>query len=371
MAIEGGEMNRRPRILALVVALVLVLAACGGDGGGEATTTTTDGSATTTEAASPNTTAPAGTTTTGAQQTETELVLAHSYQEGQPQVECGANVIKETAEAAGVGLTIQIFGASQLGGDADRIESVVSGDIDLDIQGASALASLYEPMSVVDGAFVFDDSDHMYRYFTSDASTPLKDGFYDATGVRILGAWNTGARQFTANVPIREPEDLQGLRMRFPPSPSFLLNAEAMGADAVEVAYEELYLALQQGTVDGQENPIVNIDAINLDEVQDYISLSSHQLSSNLVIVGPVWDELSAEQQQALADGVDAAMIQEPQCAADSEEEILQGWRDGGALEIVDDVDREAFREKVEPFLRDAYNEDQIAVLEAIRSAAN
>lgn len=362
-------MSKRPRILALSLAVVLMLAACGGDGGADETTTTAAEAPDTTEAGAPDTTEAPGTTT--AAQEEVELVLAHSYQEGQPQVACGADVIKEVAEEADVGLTVEIFGASQLGGDAERIESVISGDIDIDIQGASALASVYEPMSVADGAFVFDDSDHVYNFFTSDASTPLKEGFYEATGVRILGAWNTGARQFTANVPIREPEDLEGLRMRFPPSPSFLLNAEAMGAEAVEVAYEELYLALQQGTVDGQENPIVNIDAINLDEVQDYISLSAHQLSTNLIVInGETWDSLSPEQQEALAAGVEEAMVQEPQCAAESEEEILAEWRETGALEIVDDVNREAFRAKVEPFLRNAYNDAQIEVLEAIRSTA-
>ncbi len=360
-------MIRRSRFLALGLAMMLVLAACGDSDDTTTTTAAAGGEATTTTSAAGG----EETTTTAEAMEEVELVLAHSYQEGQPQVVCGANVIKEVAEAAGVGLTVEIFGASALGGDADRIESVISGDIDIDIQGASALASVYEPMSVADGAFVFDDSDHVYNFFTGDASTPLKDGFYDATGVRILGAWNTGARQFTANVPIRSPEDLQGLRMRFPPSPSFLLNAEAMGAEAVEVAYEELYLALQQGTVDGQENPMVNIDAINLDEVQDYISLSAHQLSTNLVVVnGDTWDSLNADQQAALAAGVEEAMIQEPQCAADAEEAILAGWRDSGALEIVDDVDRDAFRERAEPFLRDAYTPEQIEVLEAIRSAA-
>jgi tripartite ATP-independent transporter DctP family solute receptor len=358
-------------MFALSLAVVLVVAACGGDGDADETTTTAEETTETTAAEAPTTTAEAPTTTAEAME-EVELVLAHSYQEGQPQVVCGADVIKEVAEAAGVGLTIEVFGASALGGDADRIESVISGDISIDIQGASALASVYEPMAVADGAFVFDDSDHVYNYFTSDASDPLKDGFYEATGVRILGAWNTGARQFTANVPIREPEDLQGLRMRFPPSPSFLLNAEAMGAEAVEVAFEELYLALQQGTVDGQENPIVNIDAINLDEVQDYISLSAHQLSTNLVVVnGATFDSLTAEQQQAVADGVEEAMVQEPQCAAEAEEVFLAEWRDSGALEIVDDVNRDAFRERVEPFLRDAYTDEQIEVLEAIRSSAD
>ena len=170
----------------------------------------------------------------------------------------------------------------------------------MDIQGASALSALYAPMGAVDGAFVFDDSEHMYRFFTSPASDALKQGFLDETGVRILGAWNTGARQFTANKPIRTPADLVGLKMRFPPSQQFLMNAAAMGASPVEVAYDELYLALQQGVADGQENPLVNIKAINLPEVQDYVSLSSHQLSSNLVVIGKVWDTLSPEQQAAL-----------------------------------------------------------------------
>jgi tripartite ATP-independent transporter DctP family solute receptor len=359
---KGETMSRRTPTFVLTLALLFVLAACGGgeDPSDEPDASTAASEPTTEESSEPS----------EAAQADVTLSLAHSYQEGQPQVECGANVIKEQAEAAGVGLTIEIFGASELGGDADRIQSVIAGDIDMDIQGASALSAVYPPMSVVDGAFVFDDSEHLYNFFTSDASAALTEGFEEETGVHILGAWNTGARQFTANVPIRTPDDLAGLRMRFPPSPTFLLNAEAMGAEAVEVAFEELYLALQQGTVDGQENPITNIDAINLDEVQDYISLSSHQLSSNLVIIGEAWNELSTEQQEALSAAVGEAMVQEPECAAEAEEEILAGWRDGGEMEVVEDVDREAFRELVEPFLRENFDDAQLEVLEAIRSTA-
>jgi tripartite ATP-independent transporter DctP family solute receptor len=356
---KGETMSTRLRTLVLALAALMLLAAC--NGGASPSASTPESAAASTEESA---------AASEPQQSEVELTLAHSYQEGQPQVECGANVIKEEAEAAGVGLTIEIFGASQLGGDADRIQSVIAGDIDMDIQGASALSAVYPPMSVVDGAFVFDDSAHVYNFFTSDASAALTQGFEDETGVHILGAWNTGARQFTANVPIRTPGDLQGLRMRFPPSPTFLLNAEAMGAEAVEVAFEELYLALQQGTVDGQENPITNIDAINLDEVQDYISLSSHQLSSNLVIIGEVWTELSPEQQETLEAAVEEAMVQEPECAAEAEEEILAGWRESGNMEIIEDVDREAFRELAEPFLRDNFEDAQLEVLEAIRSTA-
>src|SRR3546814_18580456 len=98
----------------------------------------------------------------------------------------------------------------------------------------------------------------------------MEADFKEASGgVSILGAWSAGARQFTANEAIREPADLDGLRMRFPGSKQYLLNAQALGAEATEVAYEELYLALQQGVVESQENPLTNIDASNLVEVQD------------------------------------------------------------------------------------------------------
>ncbi len=300
-----------------------------------------------------------------------ELTLAHSYQDAQPQAACGAQVIADSVAAADVGLDVEIFGGSQLGGDADRIESVISGDIDLDIQGSSALAAAYEPIGVVDGVFVFDDAEHLKRYFQDEASQPLKDGFLEATGVRILGAWAAGARQFTANVPIRTPEDLEGLRMRFPGSPQFLMNAEAMGATAVPVAYEELYLALSQGTADGQENPVVNIVASNLAEVQDYISLSAHQQSSNLVVMNEdKWQSLSEEQQAALQAAVDEAMDQVPACDAEATEAQLNEWRENGPMQVIDDVDREAFRAKAEPYLREQWSPEQVEVLDAIRSVA-
>jgi tripartite ATP-independent transporter DctP family solute receptor len=343
-------------MLPVAMAATLLLAACGG---GSTPSPAATSSASSTPAA------------TAAPQDPVTLDLAHSYTDTQPQAACGAQVIKEEAEGAGVELTIEIFGQSQLGSDAERIASVVSGDIDLDIQGASALSALYAPMSAVDGAFVFDDSDHMFRFFTDPASDALKQGFLDETGVRILGAWNTGARQFTANKPIRTPADLVGLRMRFPPSPQFLMNAAAMGAEPVEVAYEELYLALQQGTVDGQENPLVNIKAINLAEVQDYVSLSSHQLSSNLVVMNDeAWTALSLEQQAALQSAVEKAMLEEPACVVDAEKAILDEFRDGGTMEVVEDVDREAFRIKAEPYLRDNFSPEQVEVLDAIRATA-
>ena len=301
---------------------------------------------------------------------EVELTLAHSYTDQQPQHRCGAQVIADEVAAADVGLTIEIFGSSQLGADADRIQAVVAGDHDIDIQGASALGAVHEPMGVVDAAYAFDDGEHLAEFFSGEASQQLKDGFAEATGVQVLGAWSAGARHFTANEPIREPGDLEGLRMRFPNSPQFLMNAEALGATPTEVAFEELYLALQQGIVDGQENPITNIQAQNFLEVQDTLSLSAHQENSNLVIIGPVWEELSTEQQEALSAAVESAVAQVPDCVAEEEQAFLDEQEAAGDVEIVDDVDVDAFRSQAEEYFTENYSGESLEVYEAIRGSA-
>lgn len=360
----GARRSRRLTWTAIATAPVMLLVGCAdGNGNGE---TDPDTDTPDTNATDDNGAGEAGD---GGGDSRT-LTLAHSYNEDQPQHRCGAAVIAEEVQAADVGLEIEIFPSSQLGGDADRIASVASGDIDMDIQGASALGAVYEPVSVMDAAYAFDDADHLAAYMASDASATMLEGFEEASGVHTLGAWSAGARHFTADRPIRTPADLDGLRMRFPGSPQFLMNARALGAEATEVAYEELYLALQQGTVDGQENPITNIVASNLVEVQDYISLSAHQLNTNLVIVSPVWNELSTEQQDALTAAVELAVTEVTACVAEDEEAIFDEWRAGDDWEVIEDVDRDAFQQRAEAHLLEELTGDSLEVFEAIRSTS-
>ena len=136
------------------------------------------------------------------------------------------------------------------------------------------------------------------------------------------------------------------------------------------MAYEELFLALQQGTVDGQENPIVNIDAISLDEVQDYLSLSAHGSNSNLVIVGEVWGELSSEQQEALQGAARRRGRPGPGLRGGGRAEDPGRLGAGGAMEIVDDVDIAAFQEQADAYLRENFDEEQLAIYEGIRETA-
>ncbi len=300
----------------------------------------------------------------------TVLTLAHSYNPGQPQVDCGIDLIEERVNEADAGIAIETYGSSQLGGDADRIASVSSGDIDIDIQGASALGAVYEPVSVFDAAYAFDDEQHLADFMADSASDQVIEDFEAETGIHTLGAWSAGARHFTADSPIRDPQDLDGLRIRFPGSPQYLMNARALGAEATEVAYEEIYLSLQQGAVDGQENPINIIESENLAEVQDYLSLSAHQLNTNLVIIGEVWEELDSDQQEVLSSAVEEAVDEVTACVAEEEETTLQDWETSGEIEVVDDVDIDAFSDQARQYLEENLEGDSLEVFESIRGSA-
>ncbi|MEU0492290.1 DctP family TRAP transporter solute-binding subunit [Nocardiopsis sp. NPDC006139] len=290
----------------------------------------------------------------------TTLTFSNSYTEDHPHTRCGIDLVAERVAEAGVGLTVETFPNSQLGSNTETFASVMSGDIDMDVQGSAALGAAYSPIGVFDAAYAFDDVDHMFSFFDSPAADAMKDGFAEATGTHILDVWYFGERHFTADRPIRTPGDLEGLRMRFPDSPVYLANAEALGASPTTVAFEEVYMALQQGIVDGQENPIATVAADNFDEVQSHISLSGHQIGSQMIVVsGTTWDGLTEEQQRALQEAVSSVREDNRACIEEAEAETLAEWEETGAMEVVDDVDVEAFRERArEYFARNLEGEE-------------
>lgn len=208
-------------------------------------------------------------------------------------------MIADEINAMDVGLQIDVFSNSSLGPDADRVSSLIAGDIDL--QGPSAISVTYEPIGVLDSAYAFTGADHLFEFFDSGAADQLQDGLLEATRLRTIQPYFFGLRNFSANSAIRTPEDLEGLRMRFPDTPAYLANAQAVGAEAVPLAFEELYLALQQGIVDGQESPIPTFKSLNLDEVQSHVDLSEHRTGVQLLVVNEDrWQSLSSERQDAL-----------------------------------------------------------------------
>ncbi|MFG2250474.1 DctP family TRAP transporter solute-binding subunit [Spirillospora sp. NPDC048823] len=299
------------------------------------------------------------------------LSFANSYTDNHPHTRCGIKAVADAVNGQDIGVKVETFPNSQLGNDDTRFTSVRSGDLDMDVQGSSALAGSYAPIGVLDMAYAFNGPDHLFTFFDGQEGTGLKAEFAKATGARVLDVWYFGMRHFTANKPIRKPEDLKGLRMRFPDSKIYLENAKAVGATPTAVAFEELYLSLQRKTIDGQENPIPTIAEKSLDEVQTHVSLTGHQTGSQLIVINEEsWKKLGPEQQKALQKAVSDTRAANRKCIEQDEAKILAEWKGKGEPAIVEDVDRNAFATKARAYFGANLEGEQAGLFKTIRSTA-
>jgi tripartite ATP-independent transporter DctP family solute receptor len=300
------------------------------------------------------------------------IKIGSSQPESQPNFYCGMKLLKERIEAQNLGLTIEMFPNSQLGPDAERFAGVQSGDIDIDLQGGSAMSTAFPQIGVLDAAYAFNDIDHFFKWVDANGKDFFTD-FNTATDTTIVDAWYFGMRTFTATKPIRKPEDLAGLKIRFPNTPQFLANAKALGANAVAIAVEELYLALQQGVAQGQENPVVATHAQKFDEILKVASLTNHQVGAHYVVVSDkALDKMSQPQKDALFKAIHDIRAENRKCVDDETKKVLDGWRADSTRTVVeiDQVDRDAFIKKAETFFNSHYTGENLELYKSIRASA-
>lgn len=203
--------------------------------------------------------------------------LAHVYASDHP-FSKGVNKLAKEVERRSKGrLIIKISPEGQLGSEKDIADGIMNNIIDMAIIGPGELGKRFKPVLVFDAPYVFRDYEHMQKVVTGEVGKQLWDKMADETGIRVLSALYYGTRYVTTSrSPIYSPEDMKGLNLRTPNQPLSVKNAKAMGANPTPLALSEVYLALQQGGVDGQENPIATIATHKFNEVQKYIILTSH-----------------------------------------------------------------------------------------------
>jgi tripartite ATP-independent transporter DctP family solute receptor len=301
------------------------------------------------------------------------IKIGSSQPETQPNFYCGMKLLKERIEAqADLKLTIDTFPNSQLGPDAERFASVQSGDIDMDLQGGSAMSTAFPKIGVLDAAYAFNDIDHYFKWIDEHGAEFFAD-FNGATDTTIIDAWYFGMRTFTATAPIRKPADLANLKIRFPNTPQFLANAKALGANAVAIAVEELYLALQQGVAQGQENPVVATHAQKFDEILKIVSPTNHQVGAHYVVISDkTLAKMSDAQKQALFKAVKDIRPENRKCVDDETKKVLDGWRADPTRTVLEEseVDRAAFIAKAEAFFKTFYSGANLTLYESIRASA-
>jgi tripartite ATP-independent transporter DctP family solute receptor len=264
-----------------------------------------------------------------------------------PETAMMEQVAAQVRDETGGAIEIQVFPGGQLGSSRDSIESVSSGATQMVSEGAAQFGQFVAQFSIFEAPYIWRDVAHLRRAVASPIMDEFGGMLAQRRQMRIIGATYYGTRQLTSgSKAIHTVDDMKGFKVRIPEVDTFRAMVEAWGARATPLNIGELYLALSQGAVDGQENPLPTIQATKLNEVQKYLIMTSHVMTPRLVAVNEaVWASLSAPQQATLR----AAIARH---AADQDAEIVK--QENGLRAIfaasgmtVIDPDVESFRKAV------------------------
>ncbi len=284
---------------------------------------------------------------------QTKLKWAHVYETPEPYHTEALWAAQEIAKRTNNKYQIEVFPASQLGNENQINEALTLGTVDIIYTGVAFAGSIHKPIAISNAPFILRDFDHWKAYRDSKLFTDIAAGYEQKTKHKVASLTYYGQRHLTANKAINKPEDMKGMKLRVPPAPLFLMFTKSVGANATPIAFAEVYLALQQGTVDGQENPLPTIMAKKFYEVQSHIMLSGHITESLVSIVGGhVWNKLNADEKAAFADVLKQAAGRATDQIRASEMKLADEFRKLGKTVV--EVDRKPFIAAAMPLHNDA-----------------
>lgn len=284
---------------------------------------------------------------------QTKLKWAHVYETNEPYHTEALWAAGEIAKRTNNKYQIEVFPASQLGNENQINEALTLGTVDMIYTGVAFAGSIHKPLAITNAPFILRDFDHWKAYRDSKLFRDIAAGYESKTKHKVISLTYYGQRHVTANREIKKPEDMKGMKLRVPPAPLFLMFTKSVGANATPIAFAEVYLALQQKTVDGQENPLPTIMAKKFYEVQSHIMLTGHITESLVsVIGGHVWNKLNDAEKKVFQDVLVAAASKATDQIRASELKLADEFRKLGKTVV--EVDRNAFRQAALPLHNDA-----------------
>jgi tripartite ATP-independent transporter DctP family solute receptor len=235
---------------------------------------------------------------------------------------------------------VAVYGSSQLGSDSELMKKLKLGTVDLALP--STVMSSYVPsFGMFEMPYLVKDRDHMAR-IRDQILYPIMVPQAAKAGYRIIGVWENGFRQITNNKhPIAKPEDLQGIKLRVPQGVWRVKMFKAYGANPTPLAFSEVFVALQTGAMDGQENPLAQIFTGRFQEVQKYLSMTGHVYSPTYLVAGASWSRLPADVQKILEDTAKEVQPIALKQGADLDNNLLDKIKAAGTK--VNEVDKDAF----------------------------
>jgi len=348
-------MKRRSKyfLSTLTVLLLIALTACGGGGN---------------QSSSSNSSSSNGSSDS---KDVINIKLAHVSSETH-QYHIAATKFKELIEEKSNGdITVQIFHSGQLGGEDDAIEGIQTGTIDMTTVAAdSAPANIVPEFNVYGIPYLFEDREHVYKVLDGEIGQELLDKATEK-GLRGLGYWEIGFANFTnSKREINKPEDMKGLKIRVQPAPIWDEFMKRLGALPTPMDFTELYSAMEQGVVDGQENPIATISAMKFEEVSPYISLTRHTYKPAPVFISEkIWNQLNDEQKKLVEDTVHETFKYQRDYLEQKEQETIEKLRSNSKVTITE-PDVKAFAEVSKGIESAVADKVPAELVERIRAAA-
>lgn len=280
-----------------------------------------------------------------------------------------AVAFKENIESRTDGrFEIDIYNGGQLGGDRELMEALQVGNVEFNILTASDMGMFAPEMEVQDLPYLFENWDQVFKFLESEAALDFY-ALSDEAGIKTLSFMPRGFRHITNNAgPINTPDDMAGKKMRVAESAIYVDTFEAFGANALALAWGEVFTALQQGTVDGHENTIVTIRDYKINEVQDYLSMTGHMFGFGAITVNPdFFDGLSPEDKEIFQQAATDAAIDIGALQQEAEVTTIEELKAAGMQ--FNEVDKEAFMSLIQPVYDKYFENHDKKYYDAIKAA--
>lgn len=257
------------------------------------------------------------------------------------------------AEKTNDKVKVEVYPSSQLYGDQDELDALLSGNVQMINPSVSKLVKIDPRWQFADMPYLFKDTDHVHKFFESDvAQSLLTSERLTQNGIIGLAFWENGFKNFSNDKkPLKAPEDLKGLNFRTQAGQVLEKQFESLGAGSTTIAWGETYSALQQGVADGAEATPNMMETASLQEVQKYLTLTEHGRVDYVVLVNKeFWDSLPDELEEQVMAALQEATEYEWEIAADFNKKSLEELKNKGmeVTELSED-DKEKFREALKP----------------------
>jgi TRAP-type transport system periplasmic protein len=281
-------------------------------------------------------------TTFASAQAPIKITLGHGAAIGNPRHEAAvkfADVVKAKTNGR---IEVQVAPSAQLGDDAAMVTALRTGALDISANSQGAVANAVPEFAAYGMPFMFSSTAQAFKVLDGPLGKELADRSAEK-GMVVLGYWDNGIRHMTnSKKPITKVEDMKGLKMRTPPDAVLVDIMQALGAEAQQIKFAELYVALQQGVVDGQENPLVNIHSSKLYEVQKHLALTSHMFQMTPFLMSKrSWDRLSEADRKAILEASAEATALQRKLSQEADDKLLADLKSKGVQVTV--VDKAAF----------------------------